>query len=226
MCWVRPLSFQAGRGYFRLKSVGRMLPTGGSCRHQTCSPCRNVVHVLACFIRPTAHIIGPNFTAYSDIPHLATEASGRKVCSLESTGDTLEVTLKQPANALELRYSIPDSPGGGGQAASISVTATDADGNALPMRVLDILHPTQNASSVHSVSASEALHLSMTSAFSWFYGNYPFTNNPADGNPHHFFDEVRHHSFMHVIQLSAGRLSLSCAFTIQSSGACDMERYS
>ncbi|GAA2695956.1 discoidin domain-containing protein [Actinoplanes palleronii] len=31
----------------------------------------------------------------------------------------------------------------------------------------------------------------VTSKYSWFYGYYPFTNNPGDGRPHHFYDETR-----------------------------------
>ena len=30
----------------------------------------------------------------------------------------------------------------------------------------------------------------MTSKTSWTYGAYPYTNNPGDGSPHHFFDEA------------------------------------
>jgi hypothetical protein len=31
----------------------------------------------------------------------------------------------------------------------------------------------------------------LTSKYSWYYGGYPFSNNPGDGNPHHFYDETR-----------------------------------
>src|SRR5262249_52023660 len=33
--------------------------------------------------------------------------------------------------------------------------------------------------------------LTLTSRYAWQYGHNPFTNNPADGNPHHFYDDVR-----------------------------------
>ena len=59
---------------------------------------------------PSAQLIGPNYTAYSNTPYLATEASGRRACTLSGTGDSLQVTLSQEANAFELRYSIPDAP--------------------------------------------------------------------------------------------------------------------
>src|SRR6187431_2992548 len=31
----------------------------------------------------------------------------------------------------------------------------------------------------------------VTSKYGWYYGYYPFTNNPGDGRPHHFYDEAR-----------------------------------
>jgi hypothetical protein len=31
----------------------------------------------------------------------------------------------------------------------------------------------------------------VTSKYGWYYGSYPFSNNPADGKPHHFYDEAR-----------------------------------
>ncbi|MET0416018.1 MAG: glycosyl hydrolase family 28-related protein, partial [Actinoplanes sp.] len=31
----------------------------------------------------------------------------------------------------------------------------------------------------------------VTSRYGWYYGSYPFSNNPADGKPHHFYDEAR-----------------------------------
>ena len=52
---------------------------------------------------PSATLIGPNYTAYSGVPHLATEASGRRACVLAAAGDAVEFTLGQPSNALELR---------------------------------------------------------------------------------------------------------------------------
>ncbi|MEU4252385.1 discoidin domain-containing protein [Amycolatopsis sp. NPDC026612] len=31
----------------------------------------------------------------------------------------------------------------------------------------------------------------LTSKWAWYYGSYPFTNNPGDGHAHHFYDETR-----------------------------------
>ena len=33
--------------------------------------------------------------------------------------------------------------------------------------------------------------LALTPRYAWVYGNFPWTNEPRDGQPHHFFDEVR-----------------------------------
>ncbi len=32
--------------------------------------------------------------------------------------------------------------------------------------------------------------LTLTNKYSWYYGAYPFTNNPSDGQGHHVFDEL------------------------------------
>ncbi len=33
--------------------------------------------------------------------------------------------------------------------------------------------------------------IALTSKWAWYYGSYPFTNNPGDGHAHHFYDETR-----------------------------------
>jgi hypothetical protein len=91
------------------------------------------------------------------------EASGRKAVRLQGQGKYAEFTLSQPANSLVLRYSIPDSPAGTGTDASLSL----------------YINGTQNRD------------LALTSRYSYYYGGYPFTNNPSAGNPHHFYDDVR-----------------------------------
>lgn len=54
-------------------------------------------------------VIGPDRTAYT----LPAEASGRKAVEL-TPGEHVEFTLPSAANAITVRYSIPDAPGGGG----------------------------------------------------------------------------------------------------------------
>ena len=75
----------------------------------------------------------------------------------------MEFVLGAPANAVILRYALPDSTAGGGLAGEITVVT---DGERLGA-------------------------LSLTSRYVWLYGVYPFTNRPAYGMPHHFFDEAR-----------------------------------
>ncbi|MDJ1645288.1 right-handed parallel beta-helix repeat-containing protein [Streptomyces pakalii] len=105
--------------------------------------------------------IGPDRTYLT----LASEASGRKAVQLTQTGDHVEITLTRPANAINLRYSLPDSSDGKGIDATLSAYA---DGTALP-------------------------DLGLTSRYAWVYGAYPYTNNPGEGQGHRFFDETRLH---------------------------------
>lgn len=104
-------------------------------------------------------VVGPDRT-YTKLP---SEASGREAVTLSSAGQYVEFTLTQPANAMTVRYSLPDSSDGTGVTAPIDV---DVDG-------------------------SKVSDLSLTSKYSWFYGGYPFSNDPGAGNPHHFYDDAR-----------------------------------
>lgn len=94
--------------------------------------------------------------------HLAAEASGRKAVQLNAQGQYVEFTLTQPANSIVLRYSIPDAPDGSGLTAPLSLY----------------------------VNGARKPDLALTSKYGWFYGVYPFTNNPGGGLPHHFYDET------------------------------------
>jgi len=104
-------------------------------------------------------VIGPDRT----FTQLASEASGRKAVQLKARGQYVEFTLMQPANAMTIRYSIPDTENGTGLTAPLSLY----------------------------VNRTHKQNLTLTSKYSWFYGSYPFTNNPGDGKPHHFYDETR-----------------------------------
>ena len=131
-------------------------------------------------------MIGPDRSAYT----LAGEASGRRAVRL-LPGQYVELTLPRPTNALTVRYSIPDAPGGGG------ITA--------PLRV--------------TVGRAPARTMTLTSQYAWLYNQYPFTNDPGADllhpdwwitecacvpaattpapviskpfRPHHFYDEQR-----------------------------------
>jgi hypothetical protein len=104
-------------------------------------------------------VLGPRYD-----PNLVeTESSGQKCVKLAATGDFLEFTAKEKANALVIRYSLPDSKEGGGTNAALDLY-------------------------VNGVKVRE---LALTSRYSWLYGNYPFSNKPTDGKPRNFYDELR-----------------------------------
>jgi hypothetical protein len=92
---------------------------------------------------------------------LATEASYRKAVTLQGNGQFVEFTTPTATNSMVLRYSIPDNSGGSVYTAPISLY----------------------------INGTKSDNFTLTNAYSWFYGSYPFTNSPG-GNPHHFYDEV------------------------------------
>ncbi|MFI0186853.1 discoidin domain-containing protein [Streptomyces sp. NPDC017082] len=108
--------------------------------------------------RTNGTVLGPDRT-YTSLP---SEASGRSAVKLDAAGEYVEFTLTQPANAVTVRYSVPDNAAGTGITAPMELSA---DGTRLK-------------------------DLSFTSKYGWFYGSYPFTNSPGD-KPHHFYDETR-----------------------------------
>ncbi|MFC4065755.1 glycosyl hydrolase family 28-related protein [Actinoplanes subglobosus] len=89
-------------------------------------------------------VIGPDRTAYT----LPAEASGRSAVTLDP-GEWVEFTLPRAANAITVRYSIPDAPDGGGITAPLTVGTK---------------HGTRT--------------MTLTSQYSWLYNQYPFTNDP------------------------------------------------
>ena len=93
----------------------------------------------------TGSVIGPDRTAYT----LPSEASGRSAVSLKP-GQYVEFTLPKAANAITVRYSIPDAPTGGGITAPLAVTV--------------------NGGAKHTMT--------LTSQYSWLYNQYSFTNDP------------------------------------------------
>ncbi|WP_143766959.1 glycosyl hydrolase family 28-related protein [Micromonospora sp. L5] len=163
--------------------------------------------------RTTGAVIGPDRSAYT----LAGEASGRRAVRL-LPGQYVELTLPRATNALTVRYSIPDAPGGGG------ITA--------PLRV--------------SVGHAPARTMTLTSQYAWLYNQYPFTNDPGADllhpdwwitecscvpaattpapviskpfRPHHFYDEQRlllgrTHRAGEVVRLTAPR-GTAAAWTV------------
>lgn len=98
----------------------------------------------------TGAVIGPDRTAYT----LPAEASGRSAVRL-TPGQHVEFTLPRAANAITVRYSIPDAPTGGGITAPLTVKA-----------------------------GGLTRTMTLTSQYSWLYNQYPFTNDPNAGLLH------------------------------------------
>ncbi|MGY0021515.1 glycosyl hydrolase family 28-related protein [Streptomyces sp. cg35] len=95
--------------------------------------------------RTNGTVIGPDRTAYT----LPSEASGRSAVKLKP-GEYVEFTLPRAANALTVRYSVPDAPGGGGITAPLDLT----------------------------VDGRRQAPMTLTSQYSWLYNQYPFSNDP------------------------------------------------
>src|ERR1700752_4406134 len=93
----------------------------------------------------TGTTIGPGRSAST----LPAEASGRAAVKL-LPGQDVEFTLPQAANAITVRYSIPDAPTGGGITAPLDV----------------------------SVKGKSLVTMTLTSQYSWLYNQYPFSNDP------------------------------------------------
>jgi hypothetical protein len=90
-------------------------------------------------------VIGPDRTAYT----LPAEASGRRAVKL-TPGQYVEFTLPSAANAITVRYSLPDASGGGGITAPLDVT----------------------------VDGKNRTGMTLTSQYAWLYNQYPFSNDP------------------------------------------------
>jgi len=99
----------------------------------------------------TGTVIGPDRTAYT----LPAEASGRSAVQL-APGQYVQFTLPAAANAITVRYSIPDAPDGGGITAPLDVT----------------------------VNGGHRRTMTLTSQYAWLYNQYPFSNDPHAGLLH------------------------------------------
>ncbi|GAA3310118.1 hypothetical protein GCM10020295_76340 [Streptomyces cinereospinus] len=75
----------------------------------------------------------------------------------------MEFRLQQAANAVNVRYSVPDSADGKGIDATLGAY----------------------------VDGQFAKSLAVTSRYSWYYGQFPWSNNPADGGRRQLYDDAR-----------------------------------
>ena len=106
-----------------------------------------------------AAVVGPNRT----IGDLAGEASGRRAVTLNSTGAFVQWTSRAATNTFVVRFSMPDSAGGGGNTATLDLY----------------------------VNGTLVQPLSLTSHFAWLYGAETGPgNSPGAGSPRHIYDEA------------------------------------
>jgi hypothetical protein len=91
---------------------------------------------------------------------LGSEASGRRYVSL-IPGQSLEFSPRAKANALVVRFSLPDNPQGTGTTARLGVF----------------------------VDGSLTKTLILNSAWSYAYGDFPWSSDPSQGLAHKFWDE-------------------------------------
>jgi len=103
-----------------------------------------------------------------------TESSGQRAVLLRSQNEYVEFTAVAPANSIVIRYSVPDGK----------------DGKGLPYALK------------LSVYGKWIQYFTVSSHYAWLYGKYPFTNNPGDGRPRHFYDEIR----LNNLRISKGDL--------------------
>lgn len=107
--------------------------------------------------------------ASTQLGDVQAEASGRRAVRLDNPSTYVEFVTTRAANAIVVRYSIPDAPGGGGIDSTLDLYVNGALRQALPV----------------------------TSRYSWFYGVQAWQNGgpslpsktPGAG-PFHYFDEV------------------------------------
>jgi hypothetical protein len=109
--------------------------------------------------RTNGRRVGPDRTFTT----LAAEASGRQAVLLQDRGDYVEFILSAAANALTVRYAVPDGPEGKPVDSTLGIYAQG-----------------------HHIA-----ELAVTSRYCCYYGHYPFTHHTPDGNGHHFFDHAR-----------------------------------
>jgi len=79
--------------------------------------------------RTNGTVLGPD-RAYGT---LAAESVGRRSVQLQGAGKYVEFTLTQPANAVTVRYSVPDSADGAGLDATLGVSVNGAAYRSLPV---------------------------------------------------------------------------------------------
>lgn len=109
---------------------------------------------------PPQKVVDNNATATNTVDM---EASGRQCVRLTAAGQYIQFAAQAAANAIVVRYSVPDTANGAGANYTLSLYTNGIFSQKLPM----------------------------TSVYSWVYGGYSFENTPGAGTPRNFYDEVR-----------------------------------
>ena len=102
-------------------------------------------------------------TASTDYRTVEAQSSGRRLVSLDRTGAYVEWVAAKAANALVVRYNLPDAVAGGGINAPLSLYV-----DGVKVRSLDL-----------------------SSRYAWNYGPFPYSDSPAGGQATHYYDESR-----------------------------------
>jgi hypothetical protein len=109
-------------------------------------------------MKTTGEISGPGYG-----PNMVEAESSGQECVMLDAREYVEFKVQDAANAIVVRYSLPDSNNGGGLNSSLSLY--------------------QNGRFVRKIP--------VTSRYSRLYGQYPFSNDPSAGAPRNFYDEAR-----------------------------------
>ena len=110
-------------------------------------------------MRTTGVIVGPGYAPHT----IETESSHQTFVSLTKAGDHLEFDAGCDAQALVVRYSLPDAPEGGGTRGVLRLW----------------------------IAGKPAADVAVSSRDAWLYGTYPFSDDPRVGKPRNFYDEAR-----------------------------------
>jgi len=110
-------------------------------------------------MRTDGAVLGPKYGPFL----VEMESSGQRCVKLAGPTESVEFTAAAPANALVVRYSLPDAPEGGGVESSLLLL----------------------------INGKAVRTLALTSKYAHLYGTYPFSNDPAQGRHRNFYDELR-----------------------------------
>ena len=110
-------------------------------------------------MKTTGLVLGPKYDPF----RVETESSGQQCVKLDTADQYVEFAARARANTLVIRYSLPDSPAGGGINSTIRL----------------------------SINGKLVKIIPLTSHYSWNYGQYPFTKDPVAGKPRNFYNDAR-----------------------------------